>query len=130
MARPIPELMRLEIRGYYLKIVKQKSTPKNYKGTRREYACEVLREQFPRYFKGMTLEEVHTILYLPSESEVKDIIDNLICPRCGHNKNLKVEPKGANEDGVPQSGYDIYCTTPDDSLMFSKCWYHLGRKEK
>lgn len=129
MPKPIPEAMRLEIRSYYQKMVKRMKIPKET--TRRESACSILQIQFPRYFRGMTIEEVHIILYLPSEEEIKKIISNLICPRCGHGDDLILEPKGANDDGVPQTGYDIYCTAPDTvSTIFARCWYHLGRDEK
>ncbi len=129
MPKPIPEAMRLEIRGYYKRMVKRVKVPEGI--TRRENACAILRAQFPRYFRGMTIEDVHIILYLPSEEEIKKIISNLICPRCGHGDDLILESKGANDDGVPQTGYDIYCTAPDTvSTIFSRCWYHLGRDEK
>jgi hypothetical protein len=128
MPKPIPEEMRLEIRSYYLGIVKRTSAPTGI--TRRENACNILQAQFPRYFKGMSTEEVHMILYLPSKQECKDILKGLACPRCGHGNNLIIEPKGANDDGVPQTGYDIYCTTPNSGKVFSRCWYHLGRDKK
>lgn len=131
MPKSIPEAMRLEIRDYYQKMVKRVRISK-WKGvTRRENACHILQEQFPRYFKGLSIEEVHILLYMPSKEDVELILKDAICPRCGHGDNLKLEPKGANDDGVPQSGFDIYCTSPErNSTIFSKCWYHLGRSEK
>lgn len=130
MPKPIPELMRLEIRSYYLNISKRVAPLKGW--TRRGNACKVLQDQFPRYFKGMSIEDVYVILSLPSEEECNYIKRGLVCLRCGHGDNLVVESRGCDEDGSPMIGFDIFCTTPDDNpnTAFSKCWYHLGRDEK
>ena len=129
MTKPIPEAMRLRLREYYLGMVRRVKAKIGM--SRRVSACDTLGKQFPRYFKGMTIGDIHTILYLPSEEECREEVAKHICPRCGHGDNLVMESRGSNEYGSPQSGYDIYCTTPDtESTTFSKCWYHLAREEK
>ena len=129
MTKTIPEAVRLFLRKHYLSIAKRVTPPKGT--TRRDNASLILQNQFPRYFKGMQLEEVDDILHMPSEETVKKMISDLICKRCGHGDNLVVSVKGSDDNGIPMSGYDIYCTTPDrESTVYTKCWYHLGRSEK
>ena len=128
MPKEIPETVRLLLREGYLGIAKRKP-PEGV--TRRENACLVIQRQFPKYFKDMLLEHVDDLLHMPSEQVVNHMVRRFTCPRCGHGKNLTVIPKGSDDDGRLLAGYDIYCTTPDtDSILFSKCWYHLGRNVK
>lgn len=127
MPKEIPEAIRLFLREYYLGVAKRVRPHKGI--TRIVNACKVIQKQFPRYFKGLLLEQIDDILHLPSEDECKEMVKGFTCPRCGSGDHLIVSVKGSDDDGIPMAGYDVYCTAPDNGV-FSKCWYHLTRKEK